>query len=219
MKKSLLGLLVVPFAITACEGGNNDFYGKTFTYRNACIYNLEYSITSTGNDSYRSIIEKQMSVNNIDWNESGGLSGSGLFSEVIPFEKHANYSEVVQSMEKLAVDTFNKVYDKFSFTVGTKEDKKFTFNIGEITKECSFKLYQDQDTVMMIYEGEKKIGQLSVAAIPGYGARNGKFDTVELELDGVISRVGFTVTFINEVKIGDKSYTGMDWHVWAKINN
>ena len=215
MKKQLILLSLLPLALTSCDFGSNDFYGKTFVYRQEVVYNFDVAATNYGETTLAKVLDDQIKANNINWETSGGIASSG----VTPFEKHGNYNEVVGSMRDQAIGAFNGVYKDFSFTVGSKEDKKFTMKQGEEVKEFRFENYENQDEVLLLYEGEKRVGELSFAPIYGHGVRNGVFETVSFTYNGVKNSVGFYIEFLKEVTVDTVTAGSMELHMWAKISN
>ena len=216
MKKSLLLLCALPLVLTSCGGGESNFYGKSYSYKSGCCYNLDTASPSlSGEKSMRDYMEEAFRNDNVNLEMCGGLNGYNI----IPFEKCGNYSEMITSMETMAKTSFDHAYEGgLSFTVGTKEDKTFTLKLGNDVYNWKFSEYADQETVLMLKNGEKTVGEITNAPIIGYGWRNGHCECVQIELDGVKSCVEFVFGFKRNVEIDGKEYSGLRWGVWAKID-
>ena len=216
MKKSFILLCALPLLLTSCGGGESNFYGKSYSYKGGCCYDLENASPSTsGEKSMKDYMEDAFRNNNVDLSMCGGYDG--LY--VIPFEKCGNYGEMISSMETMAKNSFDHAYEGgLSFTVGSKEDKTFTLKMGNETYNWSFSEYESQETYLNIKNGERTVGHITSAPLIGYGWVNGNCQCVEFELDGVTSRVQFVFGFKNPVSIDGQEYMGLRWYTYAKIN-
>lgn len=218
MKRKLLLAAALPLILTAC-GGSNDFFNKTFEYRGGSWYDLECP-TEIGAKSFRTVLEEQISKNNINWEASGAFTEVlGIVTSIVPFEKHANYGEVISSMESMSKTAFDNAYKGgLKIEVGSLENKDCKITLGNEVKNYKLKTYgsnPEDATYQQIMDGDNVVGNLNIPSWPNFQVRNGSFPCIELTYKGVTSRTNFMASFIEKVE----GYTGLQWTVWAKISN